>query len=229
LVINLTNGQQIVIGVGQSTGTVQFTAPDNVHSTNLDLTNAIKDVSGGNYEELTASGETTVTVTDGPGTEDTTGLKLTATPSVNEGGEITYTATLTNPAGTAMTITLSNGESITIAAGETSGSVTVAAPDDDVYIDAGQVEATITGTSGGDFENLAVDNTPAVTEVNDTIDPSTVKLTADVSTIGEGGVITYTATVSAPVTGTPLVINLTNGQQIVIGVGQSTGTVQFTA
>ncbi|MFK8333481.1 immunoglobulin-like domain-containing protein, partial [Pseudomonas sp. BJa5] len=72
--------------------------------------------------------------------------------SVNEGGEITYTATLTNPAGTAMTITLSNGESITIAAGETSGSVTVAAPDDDVYIDAGQVEATITGTSGGDFE-----------------------------------------------------------------------------
>ncbi|MFK8333372.1 immunoglobulin-like domain-containing protein, partial [Pseudomonas sp. BJa5] len=108
----------------------------------------------------------------------------------NEGGEITYTATLTNPAGTAMTITLSNGESITIAAGETSGSVTVAAPDDDVYIDAGQVEATITGTSGGDFENLAVDNTPAVTEVNDTIDPSTVKLTADVSTIGEGGVIT---------------------------------------
>ncbi|MFK8333315.1 immunoglobulin-like domain-containing protein, partial [Pseudomonas sp. BJa5] len=229
LVINLTNGQQIVIGVGQSTGTVQFTAPDNVHSTNLDLTNAIKDVSGGNYEELTASGTTTVTVTDGPGTEDTTGLKLTATPSVNEGGEITYTATLTNPAGTAMTITLSNGESITIAAGETSGSVTVAAPDDDVYIDAGQVEASITGTSGGDFENLAVDNTPAVTEVNDTLDPSTVKLTADVSTIGEGGVITYTATVSAPVTGTPLVINLTNGQQIVIAVGQSTGTVQFTA
>ncbi|MFK8333415.1 immunoglobulin-like domain-containing protein, partial [Pseudomonas sp. BJa5] len=86
------NGQQIVIGVGQSTGTVQFTAPDNVHNSNLDLTNSIKDVSGGNYEELTASGETTVTVTDGPGTEDTTGLKLTATPSVNEGGEITYTA-----------------------------------------------------------------------------------------------------------------------------------------
>ncbi|MFK8330896.1 retention module-containing protein, partial [Pseudomonas sp. BJa5] len=229
LVINLTSGQQIVIAVGQSTGTVQFTAPDNVHNSNLDLTNSIKDVSGGNYEELTASGETTVTVTDGPGTQDETGLKLTATPSVNEGGEITYTATLTNPAGTAMTITLSNGESITIAAGETSGSVTVAAPDDDVYIDAGQVEATITGTSGGDFENLAVDNTPAVTEVNDTIDPSTVKLTADVSTIGEGGVITYIATVSAPVTGTPLVINLTNGQQIVIGVGQSSGTVQFTA
>ncbi|MFK8333482.1 immunoglobulin-like domain-containing protein, partial [Pseudomonas sp. BJa5] len=73
----------------------------------------------------------------------------------------------------AMTITLSNGESITIAAGETSGSVTVAAPDDDVYIDAGQVEATITGTSGGDFENLNVDPSAAVTEVNDTIDPST--------------------------------------------------------
>ncbi|MEG1082570.1 MAG: type I secretion protein, partial [Pseudomonas sp.] len=128
LVINLTNGQQIVIQVGETTGTVQFTAPDNVHSSNLDLTNSIKDVSGGNFEELVASGNTTVTVTDGPGTEDTTGLKLTATETVDEGGQITYTATLTNPAGTAMTVTLSNGAVINIAAGASSGTVTVDAP-----------------------------------------------------------------------------------------------------
>ncbi|MDN7144008.1 retention module-containing protein, partial [Pseudomonas sp. JQ170] len=229
LVINLTNGQTITIPVGQTTGTVQDTAPNNVHETNLDLTNSIESVTGGNYEKLEASGETTVTVTDGPGTDDTTGLKLTATETVDEGGEITYTATLTNPAGTAMTVTLSNGAVINIAAGATTGSVTVDAPTDDVYIDAGKVEVTIEGTDGGDFEKLAVDSTPAVTDVADTLDTSTVKLTADVGTVGEGGVITYTATVSSPVTGSPLVINLTNGQTITIPVGQTTGTVQDTA
>ena len=45
-----------------------------------------------------------------------------------EGGQITYTATLTNPAGTAVSVTLSNGAVITIEAGATTGSVTVAAP-----------------------------------------------------------------------------------------------------
>ncbi|MBM5457207.1 retention module-containing protein, partial [Pseudomonas sp. P66] len=229
LVVKLDNGQTITIPVGQTTGTVQDTAPNNVHETNEALTNSIESVTGGNYEKLEASGETSVTVTDGPGTEDTTGLSLTATDKVDEGGQITYTATLTNPAGTAMTVTLSNGAVINIAAGATTGTVTVDAPDDDVYIDRDNVEVTIDGTSGGDFEKLAVDNTPAVTDVTDTIDTSTVKLTADVGTIGEGGIITYTATVSAPVTGSPLVVKLDNGQTITIPVGQTTGTVQDTA
>ncbi|WP_448197391.1 immunoglobulin-like domain-containing protein, partial [Pseudomonas putida] len=82
-----------------------------------------------------------------------------------------------NPAGTAMTVTLSNGATINIAAGQTSGTVSVAAPADDVYKDAGQVKATITGTTGGDFEQLAVTPTEAVTNVSDTLDTSTVTLT----------------------------------------------------
>ncbi|MEE1961036.1 immunoglobulin-like domain-containing protein [Pseudomonas sp. 119P] len=72
------------------------------------------------------------------------------------------TATLTQPAGTAMTVTLSNGAVINIPAGETTGSVDFDAPKDDVYIDAGTVEASIESTTGGDFEKLAVDETPAV-------------------------------------------------------------------
>ncbi|MCE5985412.1 immunoglobulin-like domain-containing protein, partial [Pseudomonas sp. LF19] len=118
--------------------------------------------SGGNYEKLDTAGNPVTTVTDGPGTDDTTGLKLTATGSVAEGGEIVYTATLTNPAGTEMKVTLSNGEVITIAKGQTEGSITVPAPEDDVYIDAGEVSVTVAGTTGGDFEKLDVDNTPAV-------------------------------------------------------------------
>ncbi|WP_371927023.1 immunoglobulin-like domain-containing protein, partial [Pseudomonas sp. F01002] len=47
-------------------------------------------------------------------TVDTTNLSLSASNSVAEGGSIVYTATLTNAAGTPVTVTLSNGAVITI-------------------------------------------------------------------------------------------------------------------
>ncbi|WP_047600345.1 immunoglobulin-like domain-containing protein, partial [Pseudomonas sp. RIT288] len=144
------------------------------------------------------------------------------------GGSIVYTATLTNPAGTPVTVTLSNGSIITIEAGKTTGTVTVPAPADDVYKDAGKVEVTIKDASGGNFENLVPSTVPAVTEVTDTIDTSTVKLSADTS-VAEGGTVTYTATVGAPVTGSPVTVTLANGQTITIEVGKTTGTVTTTA
>ncbi|TFB34298.1 immunoglobulin-like domain-containing protein, partial [Pseudomonas sp. F01002] len=98
---------------------------------------------------------------------------------------IVYTATLTNAAGTPVTVTLSNGAVITIAANATSGSVTVDAPKDDAYIDAGKVSATITTATGGNFENLVTSPAAAVTEVTDTINISTVSLTANGS-VAEG-------------------------------------------
>ncbi|MDD1041610.1 type I secretion protein, partial [Pseudomonas sp. TNT2022 ID609] len=229
LVINLANGQQITIPVGASSGTVDFVAPNNVHTTNPALTNSITGTTGGNYEKLDTAGNPVTSVTDGPGTKDNTGLSLTATNSVAEGGKITYVAKLTNPAGTEMKVTLSNGETITIAKGQTEGKITINAPSDDVYIDAGKLSVTITGTTGGDFEQLTVSNVPAVTDVTDTIDTSTVTLTASTNSVVEGGVVTYTAKVTAPVTGSDLVINLANGQQIIIPVGQSTGTVDYVA
>ncbi|WP_420892717.1 immunoglobulin-like domain-containing protein, partial [Pseudomonas corrugata] len=47
--------------------------------------------------------------------------------------QITYTATLTNAAQTPVTVTLSNGSVINIAAGETTGTVAVNTPANDVY------------------------------------------------------------------------------------------------
>ncbi|WP_456255449.1 LapA family giant adhesin [Pseudomonas iridis] len=226
VVVTLANGQTITIGVGQTTGTAITTAPNDALTGHAPITNSITDVTGGNYENLVADKTpVSTTVTD---TVDTTNLSLTATGSVAEGGQITYTATLTNPAGTPVTVTLSNGAVITIEAGKTSGTVTVPAPTDDVYKDAGKVEATISTATGGNFENLVPSTTPAVTDVTDTIDTSTVKLTATESA-AEGGTVTYTATVGAPVTGSPVVVTLANGQNITIGVGQTTGTVSTTA
>ncbi|WP_042120994.1 retention module-containing protein, partial [Pseudomonas japonica] len=227
--VTLNNGQSIVIPVGQSSASVDFTAPDNVLSTNAALTNSITGVSGGNYENLVADqSSVTTAVTDDPAHQDTTSLTLSANGTVAEGGSIVYTATLSNPAGTEMKITLSNGETITIGKGQTEGSVTFAAPGDSVYVDAGTVSVTVTGTTGGDFEKLDVSATPAVTAVTDTVDTSTVTLTATPSAV-EGGVVTYTASVSAPVTGSALVVTLANGQSITIPVNQSSASVDFIA
>ncbi|PJI70569.1 immunoglobulin-like domain-containing protein, partial [Pseudomonas asiatica] len=187
LVVKLANGQTITIPVGESSASVPFTAPDNAYNTNLDLTNKITDISGGNYEKTVAVGEPVTTVTDGPGTKDITHLTLSATPTVAEGGKITYTATLTNKAGTDLVIKLSNGETITIAAGSKEASVIVDAPGDDVYIDAEALQVKVTETTGGDFEKLNVNSGAAVTKVTDTIDTTTVTLTAT-STVAEGGV-----------------------------------------
>ncbi|MCP1485099.1 surface adhesion protein [Pseudomonas fluorescens] len=226
VVVTLANGQNITIEVGKTTGTVTSTAPNDALNGHTPLTNAITGVSGGNYENLVADKTpVSTTVTD---TVDTTDLTLTATGTVAEGGSIVYTATLTNPAGTPVTVTLSNGSVITIEAGKTTGTVTVAAPADDVYKDAGKVEVTIKDATGGNFENLVPSTVPAVTDVTDTIDTSTVKLTATESA-AEGGTVTYTATVGAPVTGTPVVVTLANGQNITIEVGKTTGTVTTTA
>ncbi|MEC4564293.1 immunoglobulin-like domain-containing protein, partial [Pseudomonas inefficax] len=212
----------------ESSASVPFTAPNNVHNTNLDLSNKITSISGGNYEKTVAVGEPVTTVTDGPGTKDMTHLTLSATPTVAEGGKITYTATLTNKAGTDLVIKLSNGESITIAAGSKEASITVDAPSDDVYIDAEVLQVKVTETSGGDFEKLNVNSGAAVTKVTDTIDTSTVTLTAT-STVAEGGVVTYTASVNHKVTGSDLVVKLANGQTITIPVGESSASVPFTA
>ncbi|WP_123498149.1 retention module-containing protein, partial [Pseudomonas frederiksbergensis] len=226
VVVTLSNGQTITIPVGSSSGSVNFVAPNDALTGGTSLSVKIDDAKGGNYEKLEVDGKSADTsVTD---TADTTNLSLTATGTVDEGGQITYTATLTNAAGTPVTVTLSNGAVITIEAGKTTGSVTVDAPKDDVYKDAGTVEATITGTTGGNFEKLVTSDTPAVTTVNDTIDTSTVSLSAT-SSVAEGGTVVYTASVSAPVTGSPVVVTLSNGQTITIPVGSSSGSVNFVA
>ncbi|MEG0969329.1 MAG: hypothetical protein RSG92_28620, partial [Pseudomonas sp.] len=143
LVIRLANGQSITIPVNASSGSVDFIAPNNVLNTNTPLTNSITGVTGGNYEHLETAGTPTTVITDDPARLDTTGLALSATGAVQEGGQITYTARLTNPTGTEMKITLSNGETITIAKDATQGSITFAAPADTVYVDASSVSVTI--------------------------------------------------------------------------------------
>ncbi|MGN8252448.1 immunoglobulin-like domain-containing protein, partial [Pseudomonas sp. SMV7] len=111
------------------------------------------DVDGRTFENLQLGDAAKVQVTD---TTDEVVAKLTATPSVTEGGEITYTITLTNKDGlpinnhSALTFTLSDGKTITVPANGTTGSVTVTAPDN-VYAGANDpVIKSIASVSGTD-------------------------------------------------------------------------------
>ncbi|SDM70635.1 Hemolysin-type calcium-binding repeat-containing protein [Pseudomonas antarctica] len=236
LTVTLDNGQTITIGVNQSSGAITVVAPDDVYKGDQTVTTAIKGVTGGEHFENLVPGTTPVntTVTDTPGTDNTTTVTLTAPSAVNEGGEITYTATLSNKAGTDVTLKLDNGSTITIKAGDTVGTVTVPAPSDDVFIDKSTQTVKITDTAGGNFEKLEVAGDGATTTINDTIDKVDVVLTAT-TTVGEGGNIVYTASLvdknGAAVTNitNPLTVTLDNGQTITIGVNQSSGTITVVA
>ncbi|HDS1205620.1 TPA: retention module-containing protein [Shewanella algae] len=224
LVLTLSNGASITIAAGQTSGTVTVDAPtDDVYQDGETLTVGITDAQGGNYENLDTSDTASTQVND---TIDTTTVTLTAPAEVNEGGQITYTATVNNAPETDLVLTLSNGASITITAGQTSGTVTVDAPTDDVYQDGETLTVGITDAQGGNYEELNLGNS-VDTQVNDTIDTTTVTLTAPAE-VNEGGQITYTATVNnAPET--DLVLTLSNGASITIAAGQTSGTVTVDA
>ncbi|MBV4544458.1 immunoglobulin-like domain-containing protein, partial [Pseudomonas vlassakiae] len=221
VIVSLANGQTITIPVGQSSGTATGAVTNDVYQGHAAVTNSITNVSGGNYENLVANqAPVSTTVTD---VQDTTTVTLTATPSVAEGGTIIYTATVGAPVtGSPVIVSLANGQTITIPVGQSSATATGAVTND-VYQGHAAVTNSITSVSGGNYENLVANQAPVSTTVTDVQDTTTVTLTATPS-VAEGGTIVYTAAVNAPVTGSPVIVSLANGQTITIPVGQSSGT-----
>ncbi|WP_442111284.1 retention module-containing protein [Pseudomonas sp. NUPR-001] len=151
-----------------------------------------------------------------------TGLTLKATPSITEaGGVIIYTATVGQPPLTDLTVTLSNGQVIVISAGQTTGSVSVTIPPNDtVYLDGGEISTTITGTTGGGGLSVISDKTPAVTQITDTIDTTTVAVSADPAKEGDTSV-TFNFQLSNPPQGaTTLTVNV-GGKDYTVNVDAS--------
>ncbi|MCE1010311.1 retention module-containing protein, partial [Pseudomonas monteilii] len=225
LVITLSNGAVIVIPAGQTSGSVNVVVPanDTPYIDGGQISATVTGATGGSG--LTVTLPQTPAVTQVTDTIDTTTATLTASPSVTEGGVITYTVTLSNPAQTPVTVTLSNGQVITIEAGKTQGSVDFQTPANDVYNNGSTVSVTIENATGGNFEQLTPNPTPAQTTINDSVDTTTATLTASPS-VTEGGVITYTVTLSNPAQ-TPVTVTLSNGQTITVEAGKTQGSVDF--
>ncbi|WP_221627178.1 immunoglobulin-like domain-containing protein [Halopseudomonas xiamenensis] len=208
--VTLSNGQTVEITVpangtsgsitfGWGTGAVAGTQPLTGYPDgdvyvepdfDLEVTDFVAVNNAGNFENLVTQDDTTpITISDTP-----TPVTVTLSDIVGQEGELhTITATVDHPVtGSDLVITLSNGETITIVVGATSGtSDPFEIQTDDVYVDGESYDVTITGTTGGNFEDLVTTDTASVT-VTDTIDPVYAKITVDHEAVLEGGELTYT-------------------------------------
>ena len=104
-----------------------------------------------------------------------------------EGSTITYTASVDNaPVGSDLVLALSNGEHITILAGENTGSVSYTVRANDPYVQGTLAldPVAISSTSGGNFEDVAKTGT-VLTSVADASTTSTVTLSSTAD--GDGG------------------------------------------
>ena len=89
-----------------------------------------------------------------------------------------FTATLSNASQGVTTITTDKGV-ITIQDGQTTGTLVLAANNgSDVYLDKSSLTATVTGVIGGNFEAVDFSTATATAKVEDTIDTTTVSITA---------------------------------------------------
>ncbi|MFF7706570.1 retention module-containing protein [Pseudomonas sp. NPDC007930] len=212
LVLTLSDGGTVTIAANSTSATYTVNVgaeldgnrPDNAYNdadstTTLSVTGV---QSAGGLENVQIGSEITTTITDsiGDGSDNgatTTSVTLAASASVSEGGTITYTATVgAAVTGSPVVVTLKNGETITIAVGETEGSTTSAAVGGDVYQGYPNVDNSITSVTGGNYENLQpAADTNVTTAVTDVIDTTTLTLTGD-TRIGEGETAQYTLSLS---------------------------------
>ncbi|WP_167532850.1 immunoglobulin-like domain-containing protein [Bradyrhizobium cajani] len=219
-----TDRGTITIHDGQTTGTLTIPSGngEDVYLDGSQLTATISSATGGNFEKLTiGTASATAQVTD---TLDPTTVNLSAS-TVQEGAIANYvfTATLSNVSHGDTVVTTDRGI-ITIGDGQTTGTLTIPSGNgEDVYLDGSQLTATISNATGGNFENLVVGTGSATAHVGDTIDTTTVNLSA--STVQEGAIANYvfTATLSNVSHGDTVIT--TDQGIITIGDGQTTGTL----
>ncbi len=200
LTVTLSNGVIITIPVGGSSAEsepVVLRADDAYDQGNTRQDVSITKVDGGNFEQIVVGNTVSDTIVDDV---DSTTVTLSAdVASVSEaGGAIVYTATLSSASHGVTTVETTLG-TITIADGEVKGVLTYTVPaGEDVYKEAGSISNAITSATGGSFEQLSPSTTPVVTPVLDTVNSTTVTLSADVASVSEaGGAIVYTATLSS--------------------------------
>ncbi|WP_372372421.1 retention module-containing protein [Alcaligenes faecalis] len=160
----------------------------------------------------------------------TSTVTLETPERVTEGEPFEIIARVDNPVtGQDLVITLTNGSTITIPVGSTEGRVVVDNPyPDDAYTQGDRPEDIgISTTTGGNYENLDTSSTSSSTITDD--DDATKITLEGPETVVEGEDITITATVENPPQGGDLVIKLTNGQEIIIKEGQTSGSVTYPA
>ncbi|EHZ7431758.1 hypothetical protein K6P21_003679, partial [Vibrio cholerae] len=185
------------------------------------------EVAGKAFENLALGEAASVQISD---TESEVVATLSVDKStVAEGGEVIYTVTLTNPNNLPMgghdglTFTLDNGKTITIAAGATSGSVTVTAGDDVYTGGQADLSAKLTGVSEHNFEKLTLSQETVTTTVTDEPEGETDNVLVSIESAGdvnEAQQPTFTVKVSQALD-SDLTVTLSNGDKVTIAKGDT--------
>ncbi|MFM9521161.1 hypothetical protein QZH64_28430, partial [Pseudomonas monachiensis] len=132
------------------------------------------------------------TPTDNQGDKVT--VSIASNGDVQENLAPTFTVKVDQKLDHDLKVTLSNGDTVTIEAGKLSAIYTAPVQGDDVYNDPSNLSLTVGSASvdGQTFENLVIDGTAANVAITDTVSEVIATLTADKSTVAEGGQVTYT-------------------------------------
>ncbi|WP_143497492.1 immunoglobulin-like domain-containing protein, partial [Pseudomonas sp. Irchel s3h17] len=205
LEVTLSNGSKVTIIAGQTQAI--YTAPiqgEDVYKDagSLSLTVGGATVAGKTFENLVIS-DTPATVAISDTISEVIATLSVDKTTVTEGGQVTYTVTLTNAAGLpinnhqALTFKLSDGTTITVPANGTSGSAVVTVNDDVFTGGQASLVNKLESVSGGNgkFEQLTLKDTTLTTTVTDDGDQTTVGISGDTSVI-EGQTAHYTLNLS---------------------------------
>ncbi|MCO7543118.1 immunoglobulin-like domain-containing protein, partial [Pseudomonas sp. VA159-2] len=242
----LTDGTKVTIPAGSASGTITVNAPDDVFiGGQPTISNKLTGVTGAdNFEKLTlGQNEVKTTVTDEPGSGtpgtgnqgDKVSVTIVSNGNVTEDQQPSFTVKVSQKLAQDLTVTLDNGDKVVIKAGQTEAEYKAKAQGDDVFKDPGSVSVGISDASvpGKTFENLELGG-KATVQITDTTSEVVATLSADKTTVSEGGQITYTVTLSnaqgLSVTGhNGLTFTLTDGTKVTIPAGSASGTITVNA
>ncbi|MCO7543126.1 immunoglobulin-like domain-containing protein, partial [Pseudomonas sp. VA159-2] len=242
LTFTLSDGTKVSIPAGSASGSFTITAPDDVFiGGQATISNKLTGVTGAdNFEKLTLGKDEVKTgVTDEPGSGtpgtgnqgDKVSVTIVGNGDVNEAEQASFTVKVSQKLDQDLTVTLSNGDKVVIKAGQTETEYKAKAQGDDVFKDGGPLTVGISDASvvGKTFENLELGGAATV-QITDTVSEVVATLSADKTTVSEGGQITYTVTLSngqgLSVTGhNGLTFTLTDGTKVTIPAGSASGTI----
>ena len=151
-------------------------------------------------------------------------VTIASNGDITEGQDAAFTVSLSNPPKTEATITVRVGGTdyeVNIPAGESSGTLNIPTTDD-AYLDPSSITATLYGITGGSYAETTCEGSATI-NIEDTIDDTTVALTAD-----ETG---FQVKLSNPA-GTDAMVTVTVGEtayEVAVAAGSDTGTLPFSS
>ena len=208
LTVTLNTGDTITIPSGQLTSTRSVTAT----STGT-VSHSIASATGGNFLTLSTAGEFDIDVIH------TGVVTITTPPTVLVGREYTVTAEVSTRTLTSLEIVLNTGDTITIPAGQSTGSTSVTASNT-----VQDFTHSISSTTGGGYTNLDTTSTATIA-----VEPYTGHITlSTISLVPPSQSYDVTAEIDNPPLN-DLVVSLSIGGTITIPAGQTSGVSTLTS